>query len=159
MGGVWGGRPVRCCSVWVGVSNDGMSTITPTGGSCISKQLARATLAGKGMLRPRERQDGRSIGNPLLGDGAVMHRGHSNGKRRWRGRGDGEGGGWEREPLTAVIKRRNSWKSAGFFHDLQTMADGMLGKGQKDLVVASRSQPSGTDATRQQAAAGFKCAA
>lgn len=53
--------------------------------------------------------------------------------------------------LTAVIKRRNSWKSAGFFfHDLQTMADGMLGKGQKDLVVATRSQASGTDATRQQ---------
>lgn len=90
-----------CCSVWVGVSNDGMSTITPTGGSCISKQLERVTLPGKVMLRPHERQGGRSIGNPLMGDGAVMHRGHTNGKRQWRGRAmkkQDDGKEWEREP-------------------------------------------------------------
>lgn len=66
------------------------------------------------------------------------------------GKGTFNGGDKEKEQL------EKRW--GFFFHDLQMMADGMLGKGQKDLVVATRSQASGTDATRQQAAAGFKCA-
>lgn len=137
----WGGvAQFACCSVWVGVSNDGMSTITQTGGSCISKQLERVTLAGKVMLRPRERQDGRSIGNPLLGDGAVMHRGHSNGKRRWRGRGDGERLG--EGTLTPGIKRRNSWKSAGFSRFAN---DGVrdVEEGGKGAVAAGGGEESG----------------